>query len=219
MHSLIVRSVFVLTGAFLGRIDGETRCRFWADDPSEHGFDPSRLITIDLARTPSAAAAGRIGWNEVEVDDTFSGPGGRLSGTTLGPAWPEIQVSGVVYLEAAFRSRIPEPVRSPCPPHGGDGHPHEFTTVVYWPGTEDPREGNRYAGHHAEILEEQGRLARVAIYAPGTSADPGARPQPLWLDLSSPEQCDAGVGALTQIGVGAAPKQGALFLVAGRLTW
>jgi hypothetical protein len=32
-----MRSVFVSTGAFLGRIDGETRCALWADDPSEHG--------------------------------------------------------------------------------------------------------------------------------------------------------------------------------------
>jgi hypothetical protein len=32
-HCRRVRSVFVVTGAFLGRVDGETRCAFWADDP------------------------------------------------------------------------------------------------------------------------------------------------------------------------------------------
>ncbi len=212
-----MRSVFVLTGAFLGRIDGETRCRFWADDPSAHGFDHGRLIAIDLARTPSAAATGRIRWVEVEVDDLFSGPAGALSGTTIGPAWPELQVSGVVYLEASFRARLPEVVRPPCPPDGAAGHPHEFTTAVYWPDTDDPRAGARYVGHHAEILEEQGRLARVSVCAPGASGEPGVRPQTLWIDLSAPDQCDAGIDALTQIGVGAAPKQGALFLVAGRL--
>jgi hypothetical protein len=79
-----VRSVFVVTGAFLGRVDGETRCGFWADDPSEHGFDHGRLIVVDLARTPSAAAAGQIDWDQVEVDDAFSAVGGGLSGTTLG---------------------------------------------------------------------------------------------------------------------------------------
>jgi hypothetical protein len=55
-----MRCVFVGTGAFLGRVDGETRCAFWCDEPSDHDFDPARLISIDLARTPSAAAAGEI---------------------------------------------------------------------------------------------------------------------------------------------------------------
>ena len=36
---------------------------------------------------------------------------------------------------------------------------HEFTTAAYWPDTGDPRAGNRYAGHHARILEERGTLA------------------------------------------------------------
>lgn len=39
----------------------------------------------------------------------------------------------------------------------------------------------------------------------------------MWIDLSHPDQCDAGVESLTRIGVGAAPKSGALFLPAGRL--
>jgi hypothetical protein len=51
-----MRCIFVGTGGFLGRIDGETRCAFWADEPVDHGFDPERLITIDLARTPSNEA-------------------------------------------------------------------------------------------------------------------------------------------------------------------
>lgn len=216
-HCRRVRSVFVVTGAFLGRVDGETRCAFWADDPSEHGFDHARLIAVDLVRTPRAAAAAQIAWAEVEVDDAFSAVGGGLGGTTLGPAWPELQMAGVVYLEQGFVARLPPALRPPCPPAGGAGHPHEFTTVVYWPATGDPRAGRRYTGHHAVIIEEQGRLARVAVHAPGTSTDAAAQPQHVWIDLSSPEQCDAGPAALTQIGVGDAPKAGALFLAAGRL--
>lgn len=211
------RTIFTVVGAFLGRIDGETRCAFWADDPSQHGFDPARLVAIDLARTPSAAAAGELPWAEVEVDDAYSALGGGLGGTTLGAAWPELQLSGVVYLAAAVRAGLPAAVRPPCPPAGGDGHAHEYTSVVYWPGTDDPRAGRRYLGHHAEILEEQGRLARVAVYPAGASTSPTATPQRVWIDLADPEQCDAGPGALTAIGVGAAPKQGALFLIAGRL--
>ena len=28
---------------FLGRVDSETRCTFWAEEPADHGFDPLRL--------------------------------------------------------------------------------------------------------------------------------------------------------------------------------
>src|SRR5438046_1185942 len=69
-----MRCVFVGTGGFLGRIDSETRCAFWTGEPVDHGFDPKRLITIDLARTPTAAAAGEISWDAVQLDDCFTGP-------------------------------------------------------------------------------------------------------------------------------------------------
>jgi hypothetical protein len=72
-----MRSVFVSTGAFLGRIDGETRCALWADDPSEHGFDPARLIAVDLARTPTAAAAG------TSAPQAHVFPGARLAELAL----------------------------------------------------------------------------------------------------------------------------------------
>jgi hypothetical protein len=209
-----MRSVFVSTGAFLGRIDGETRCALWADDPSEHGFDPARLIAVDLARTPTAAAAGRIAWSEVEVDDAYAAVGGGLGGSTLGVAWPELQLAGVIYLEIGLVARLPAALRPPCPPLGGDGFAHEYTSAVYWPGTGDPRAGRRYVGHHAVIVEEHGRLARVAVRAPGSVA----APYQVWLDLAAPDQCDAGIDALTQIGLGDAPKEGALFLVSGHLS-
>src|SRR3954452_21583612 len=34
-----MRSVFVGTPGYLARIDGPTRCAFWAQDPEEHDFD------------------------------------------------------------------------------------------------------------------------------------------------------------------------------------
>ncbi|MEQ1503317.1 MAG: hypothetical protein ABMB14_13855 [Myxococcota bacterium] len=212
-----MRSVFLATGAFLGRIDGETRCAFWPDEPTDHGFDPARLVTVDLARTPNAAVAGAIPWDAVEVDDCFAGPTGATGGTTLGPRWPELALVAVVYLEQRFRERLPEGVRPACPPRGTSGRVHEYTSVVYWPHVGDPRAGLRYAGHHAEILEERGGLARVAVYPPGTSERPAARPLTMWIDLGSADQCDAGPDSLTEIGVGDGPKQGALFLIAGRL--
>jgi hypothetical protein len=213
-----VRCVFVGTGGFLGRVDGETRCAFWADEPVDHGFDPARLITVNLARTPSAAAAGEIGWDDVQVDDCFTGPNGALGGTTLGPRWPELRLEGAVYLERGFLETLPPALRPACPPLGMSGRVCEYMTTVYWPHVADPRAGRRYAGHYAEVLEERGTLARLAVYPPGSSDRPHARPMTMWIDLASPEQCDAGPHALTEIGPGASPKRGALFLIAGQLS-
>jgi len=213
-----VRCVFIGTGGFLGRIDGETRCAFWAEEPVDHGFDPQRLITVDLARTPSAAAAREISWDAVQVDDCFSGPNGNVAGTTLGPRWPEIRLQGAIYLERKFLDTLPAALRPACPPVGMSGRVCEYMTTVYWPHLADPRAGKRYAGHYADILEERGTLARVAVYPPGSSERPNARPMTMWIDLASAEQCDAGPNSLTEIGTGEAPKRGALFLISGQLS-
>jgi hypothetical protein len=212
-----VRYVFYGTGGFLGRIEGETRCSFWVDEPVDHGFDPALLIDIDLARTPSAAAAKQISWDEVQVDDCFTGPNGQIGGTTLGPRWPELRLAAAVYLEHSFVQSLPAALRPPCPPVGMSGRAYECTTTVYWPDGDDERAGKRYTGHHGVILEERGTLARVAVYPPGRSQTPNAQPVHLWIDLASCEQCDAGPASLTTIGTGDAPKAGALFLVSGEL--
>jgi hypothetical protein len=214
----MTRCVFVGTGGFLGRIDSETRCAFWADEPVDHGFDPARLIEIDLARTPSAAAAKEIAWEDVQVDDCFTGPNGAVCGTTLGPRWPELRLGGAVYLERGFADSLPAGLRPRCPPPGMDAEPYECMTTVYRPDIDDPRAGNRYAGHCAEVLQERGSLVRVAVYPPGRSRLPGIRPVTMWIDLNSSEHCDAGPGSLTTIGAGwDAPKRGALFLISGQL--
>ncbi len=212
-----MRSTFIATGAFVGSIDGDSRCSFWADEPTDHGFDKKLLISVDLSRTPSAAAAGEIGWEEVEVDDCMLSPSGEPSGTTLGPRWPELQLVGAVNLEMNLWKRLPEERRPACPTPGAQGRDYEFMSVVYWPETDDPRAGMRYMGHHGEILEEQGTLARIAIYPPGASLCPSVQPMAMWIDLASPEQCDAGEHSLTQIGVGDGAKSGALFLFLGKL--
>ncbi len=212
-----MRCEFVGTPAFLGRIDGETRCSFWVEEPVDHGFDVDRLIAIDLARTPSAAVAGEIGWGDVQVDDCFTGPNGAVAGTTLGPRWPEVSLAGAVYLERRFVESLPARLRPPTPPVGVDGRAYECVTTAYWPEIDDPRAGRRYAGHHAEIREERGSLARVAVFPPGRSRQPNLTVATMWIDLASCEQCDAGPDSLTTIGVGEAPKRGALFLISGTL--
>jgi hypothetical protein len=213
-----MRCVFIGTPGYLGRIDGPTRCAFWAENPDEHQFDPNRLIEIDLACTPSAAQAKEIGWDEVQVDDCFTGPNGNVSGTTLGPSWPELRLTGGVYLEHGFVAALPASLRPISPPPGLGGHPYEYQTTVYWPDLDDPRAGRRYAGHHAEILDERGSLARVSVYPPGRSANPATQPVTMWIDLASSEQCDAGPDSLTAIGTRDAPKSGALFLINGQLS-
>jgi hypothetical protein len=212
-----MRCVFLGCPAFLGRIDGETRCAFWTEEPVDHGFDPRRLIDIDLALTPSAAAAGQIGWHQVQVDDCLTGPGGVVSGSTLGPRWPELRLAGAVYLERGFTESLSQALRPRCPPAGAGGQPYEYFTAVYWPHAQDPRGGRRYSGHHAQILAEQGSLARVAVHPPGRSQRSEVRPTTMWIDLACAEQCDAGPESLTTIGVGDAPKRGALFLISGQL--
>lgn len=210
-----MRCVFVGTGAYLGRIDGETRVAFWTQDPAEHGFDQSRLISLDLAMTPNAAAMGKISWDAIQVDDCFTAPNGAVGGTTIGPRWPEIQTIGAAYLEQRFIDSLPRDLQPPCPPKHMNGRPYEHKSLLYWPHIDDPRAGKRYAGHHAEIIDERGGLARVLVYPPGTGDVPGARSHKLWIDLSDPEQCDAGRDQQTQIAIGAGPKSGALFLISG----
>ena len=208
-----MRSVFVTISGFIGRIESETRCAFWVDDPTDHKFDVSRLITVDLAMTPSAAAARQISWDAVQVDDCIARSNGNLGGTTIGPRWPELQLVGTVCLEESLWLKLPTGLRPPSKTMTGRSYEHR--TAVYWSHIDDPRAGRRYAGHHAEILAENDTLARVAIYPAGASQHPNARPTTMWIDLASAEQCDAGHASLTEIGVGNAPKQGALFLAVG----
>ena len=210
---LDMRCVFVGTPAYLGRVDGPTRCAFWAEAPQAHDFDPARLIEVDLACTPSAAQAKEIGWDEVQVDDCFTPLAGPAS--TLGP--PELRLTGGVYLERDLVAALPASLRPTCPPRGMGGYEYEYLTTVYWPDEDDPRAGRRYVGHYAEIVNERGTLARVAVYPPRRSAMAAVMPVAMWINLTSPEQCDAGPYSLTAIGVGDAPKRGALFLINGQL--
>src|SRR5690606_2035543 len=67
----------------------------------------------------------------------------------------------------------------------------------------------RFWGVHAEIAAEQGSLALCTIWAPGTSRT--QRPAgSWWIDLAT--QADPDANGRTEVGTGAAPKQGALFL-------
>lgn len=120
-------------------------------------------------------------------------------------------------MEHRFLQTLPEGLQPACPPAGMGGYAYEYTTVVYQPDLDDPRAGSRYTGHHAQILEERNTLARVAVFPRSRSQDPAAQPATVWIDLASCEQHDASPSGLTTIGVGDAPKTGALFLRSGQL--
>jgi hypothetical protein len=204
-----------MTSAYLGRIEGMKQCSFWTQSPSEHGFDPAKLIRLDLSKTPNAALAGEISWDAVEVDDCISAPNGELSGTTLGPGWPELQIGGAVLLEQRFIASLPDRLRPEQVSQ--TGYACEYMSTLYWPGGADARAGIRYGGHHAEIIDERGPLAKLRVYPPGTSRGENRTPVTMWIDLESPEQCDAGSHSLTEVGVGDRPKSGAVYLASGKL--
>jgi hypothetical protein len=55
------------------------------------------------------------------------------------------------------------------------------------------------------------------VYPRGASLRGNAKAVHMWIDLASPEQCDAGADSLTTIAVGDGPKSGALYLILGQL--
>lgn len=215
----MVKSVFYACSAWVGRIDGETRCGFWAKNPIEINFDPVLLVPVDLSKTPAMARKGKIEWDEIQVDD---GPDGNGGGglTSIGPWFPDGKTTGVIYLEKQYWGRLRSDIRPPFPPPGFSAKEYEFMTVVYKDGA---RAGKRYVGLQAKILEESGTTARVGILLtcppPRTNQNPPPKnPSEHKFDLSSLD-FDAHVsqGGLTEIGTGAGkPKQGALFMEVSR---
>jgi hypothetical protein len=109
----------------------------------DHGFDPARLIEVDLAHSPAAAAAGEIGWADVQVDDCFGGSNGAMHGTTLEPGRLELRLAAATCLERNYFLSLPDRLRPSCPPEGMQGHPYECMSAVYQPHVPDGRAGRR----------------------------------------------------------------------------
>ncbi|HEY6422067.1 MAG TPA: hypothetical protein VIY28_02215 [Pseudonocardiaceae bacterium] len=198
-------------------LDGDTRCAFWTAEPVDHAFDPALLIEVDLARTPSAAAAKEIPWDAVQVDDCFSGPNGAVSGTTLGPCWPELRLTGG--LPGASVCGIVAAVRAPTGSAGG----HERRGLRVHDDGVLARAG-RFTGRKplCGTLRGNSRRTQHAGLGGGLPAGEISGSQ-----RSGGEHLDrfrvvATVrrrsGQPTTIGVGDAPKRGALFLISGRLS-
>lgn len=196
------RTIFYGFGAWVGRLDARTTCAFWADDPNNLRFAPGEFLVVDLAKNPAAYLAGTISLADVQVDD---GPDdGGL--TKLGPTWPTGSTINGAWLEQRFYENLPN--RPPFPQRFMSAYPYELTTAIYWAG---PRAvSQRFWGYHAKITGERGTLALCSIWTPGTAMAGGPPAGTWWIDLAT--QADPLANGLTAIGVGAEPKEGALFL-------
>jgi len=160
----IEKAIFYGFGAWVGRIDGETRCGFWPKHPAEVNFDPILLIPVDLSKTPTAAKKGKIDWDEIQVDDFKDGtPSGGV--TTIGPMFPDGATTGVVYLEKSYYERLRPEIRPPIKPQASPqdncGN-NRLTAVVYGEAAGNPRAGLRYHAFLARIVSERKTSALVA---------------------------------------------------------
>ena len=195
-----MRAVFHGVGAFVGVLYSETKCKFWPDEPGRLSWDHKALVEIDLAKSPAAARAGRIPWTDVDVDDHHI-YGGM---TKIGPLWPDGAHVGACYVTEDAWRRGTGRALDPDP----DCHDYELTHVLYWQG---PLATRRFHGFHAQITSEQGARALVTLWHAGKSKAPNAPPVGTWwIDLAA--DAHAIEPGFTQVGVGASPKTGALFL-------
>ncbi|MBA3397956.1 MAG: hypothetical protein H0T89_35355 [Deltaproteobacteria bacterium] len=203
------RSIFYGFGAWIGQLHGPTRCSWWPNDPNDPSinWDPQKLISSDLDANPHAIRTRGLARAQLEVDDK-PGHGGL---TRLGPTFPLGSLINSIWLEQSKYDVLPPVRKPPRVPPNMQCRDYELCTVLYWDDQASPLANRRFWGLHAEIVSEQGANALVSIWPPGRSQVPGQLPLGAWwLDLSVvAHPIEAG---LTQIGVGPAAKQGALFL-------
>jgi hypothetical protein len=189
----MTKVTFYGSPAWVGAIHGPTICDFWNSDPAQLNWDRSLLNTVDLAKTPSAALAGRIKPAQIEVDD-HTGNGGR---TTIGPLWPNGTQIGACWISDQLISKATNKAR----PMVANGNAYEYMTIQYFDGEQHNR---RFHGFHANVLQVNGGLSLVQIWSPGTGNTGVAPAGTWWLDLTA--NAEPSTPALT------ANRPGALFL-------
>jgi hypothetical protein len=189
----MTKVTFYGSPAWVGAIHAPTICDFWNSDPAQLNWDRSLLNTVDLAKTPSAALAGRIKSSQIEVDD-HTGHGGR---TTIGPLWPNGISIGACWISDHLIAKT----TSKAKPSVANGNAYELMTIQYFDGEQQNR---RFHGFHANVLQVNGGLSLVQIWNPGTG-NAGVPPAGTWwLDLAA--SAEPSTPALST------GKPGALFL-------
>jgi hypothetical protein len=189
-----MRTIFHLFGAYVGQLTGVTKVGWWSEDPVATGFPQSRLMPIDLSKTPSAARQGTIPVPDIQCDD-YRTEGG-LNG--IGPRFPGGQMIGSMWAAEPYLATVGSP------PFATEGiYDYELMMTMYWQGELGDRTFN---GFHARIVgPAQGPLSLVEIWNGGTaqsSAQPAGR---WWLDI-------AAVSDPNYTTISAANPVGALFL-------
>jgi hypothetical protein len=170
----MTKVTFYGSPAWVGAIQSPTICEWWNSDPAQLNWDRTLLNMVDLSKTPSAAAAGRIKSSQIEVDDHV-GNGGR---TTLGPMFPNGTAIGACWISDNQIARSPSKVR----PTVANTNSHEYMTIHYF----DNEQGNRrFHGFHANVLQVNGGLSLVQIWNPGTGNGGRAPAGTWWLDLAA----------------------------------
>lgn len=206
------RSVFYGFGAYVGQLTGRSTCNWWADDPSKTStpFDPTTLITVDLAKNPEAVRSKQIPLADLQVDDLPTN--GGL--TKIGPEWPAGSWINGCWLEKGYYDSLGKGIKPPRLHSTDECREYEMTTVLYWDG---PLAGRRFWGHYVEIDSEKGTQALVSIFPPGRSLARNQKAtRSIWMDLAT--QAMAIEAGFTEVGVGNAPKKGALFIEAPTLS-
>ena len=110
-------------------------------------------VSVDLAKNSSEALAGRLDWNDVQVD-----AGDEDSGTRLYGWLPEKTLTGVICLSQAFmddNSLTLPPPGAEAPAATGITTPiamdYEFQSAIYWKNVPDARAGKRFYGFFARL--------------------------------------------------------------------
>jgi hypothetical protein len=195
--------IFHAFSAFVGQLTGRTTCLFWPGDPSEKqiDWDLDKAFAVDLSKTPSAARAKKIKWEDVEVDD-HSINGGL---TTIGPLFPGGTLIGGVWLHDQYMKKIGLATSSK-PQHA---HDHELRCVVY---NGDKKFGDRrFQGFHARVVGAPAKagsqqVRRLQVWDAGHAKAKGEAAM-WWVDME-----DASDTNESTVGSKSAPLEGSLYL-------
>src|SRR3569623_1809358 len=168
----MARSVFYGVGAFIGSITGPTNVAFWPDDPAKLKWAQDRRVQVDLANNPEAVRQGKLA--QADVDDYFGYGTGGL--TRVGPMFPRGSVLGPLYLEAprCGDCGAQDPTKDP--------RKYEWATGGYYDG---PMAGRRFHGFHGSVVNVNGGMALISLWARGTSAVAAGPMGTYWLDIAN----------------------------------